>query len=261
MKFGQVFFRKMTILYSIIIGIMIFSIYFIMNDAASTSVEIDTLVRQGTIIASSNKELDSIKNAEIIDKVKEYKYILKVDTSLSGNECLADSDLYLLHDIGDTLEIGDDGNHTCVIKSFVKWELKPYDLAVSKELYESITDNEYQYLISVKTYGDYNKIEGEEDIIGLSMPNMENEFYYLLIKHDFDLYIVGGYALVLFLLVFVLFFNTKGYIKAHAKQTRKKTTDSTFKLTIGSTILTIVTGYIIGGMITGILVLIEQMII
>jgi len=251
MKFKNVFFRKMTILYSLIIGIMMFGIYFVITEATTTSVDIDQYINTATIIATAKKEVDKIDNAEIIGRTKRTMYLSKVDASLTGNECIMDSSYYSYKNVGDTIELEDTEKHTCVIKDFVKTGLYPYDLGLSQELYNSIKDDGYYYyVIDVNSLASFNKIEKNKDIDHLSIYNLDNEYFNLTLRYDFDLYIIGGETIVLFLIVIVLFINTKGYIKANTKKTRKKVKDNTLKLTVGSTVLTLVSGYITGSIIT-----------
>ena len=250
MKFKNVFFRKMTILYSLIIGIMMFGIYFVITEATSTSVEIDHYISNARLVASSKKELDKIDNAEIIGRTKHINILSKVDTSLKGNECLLDASYYYYHSVGDTIDLDGDGKVTCIVKDFVKFDLYPYEAAISQELYDSIDDGYNYYVLKINTMYNFKKVEKNKDIKNVLFYDMDNEYYNLTMRYDFDLYIIGGETLVLFLIVIVLFVNTKGYIKANTKKTRKKVKDNTLKLTVGSTVLTLVSGYITGSIIT-----------
>ena len=249
MKFKNVFFRKMTILYSLIIGIMMFGIYFVITEATSTSVEIDHYISNARFVVSSKKELDKIDNAEIIGRTKYLDILTKVDTSLKGNECLLDASYYY-RSVGDKIDLDVDGKVTCVIKDFVKFDLYPYEAAISQELYDSIDDGYNYYVLKINTMYNFEKIEKNKDIKNVLFYDMDNEYYNLTMRYDFDLYIIGGETLVLFLIVIVLFINTKGYIKANTKKTRKKAKDNTLKLTVCSTVLTLVSGYITGSIIS-----------
>ncbi len=249
MKFKNVFFRKMTILYSLIIGIMVFGIYFVLTEAVTTRVEMDETVRNATLLVSFDTEQKSYKYGEIIERVKTADKLIKVDVTLTGNECLANDKLYRILSVGTEIDLIKDTDYSCVVKGFKKNDIEPYEFVVSQELYDSIKDDKYTYIINVNSYSQLEKLENDKSIDRYGFINLDDSLWNSLYHFDIYNYILIGDVIVLFLIVVVLYINTKGYIKANTKETKKKTKDNTLKLTIGSTLLTLVSGYVCGAII------------
>ena len=248
MRLKDVFFRKMTILYVFLIGILSFELYIVGNFTITTRANLDAETRSSLIVVSFSEEKKEIKGAEIIKKnVKSASKLIDVDTTLTGNECIISSDWLRVYNVGTEIEIatnfGDIVNtKKCTIKDYKGYEMYPYEVLVSQEMFDSIKDDNYSYLVTFDSYKFYEQASRDKSIVGTYIPDAFGNFYDLQISYGEHLLLSIISIIALIIVIAVLFFNTSGYIKAHTKKTKKKSKDNSVQLNIEASTLTLVLG-------------------
>ena len=252
MKLKDVFFRKMTLLYVFLIGILSFELYIVGNFTITTRANLDQKTRSSLIVVSFREEKKEIKGAEIKGKVKMASKLINVDSTLTGNECTVSPEMLKLYNVGSEVEIATNTDNTniikCTIKDYKGYEMYPYEVLVSQELYDSIKD-EYSYLVNFSGYKSYEEVTKDKSFIGAYVPNEYGVFYESQISYQEHLLLSVISIIALIIVIIVLFVNTSGYIKAHTKKTRKKTKDNSVKLNVETSTLTIVLGLTISYLI------------
>ena len=247
MKLKDVFFRKMTLLYVFLIGILSFELFIVGNFTITTKADLDSTTRSSLIVVGFSEEKKEIKGAEIKARVKNATRLMNVDSSLTGNECIVSSETLKFYGIGSEIQIAsdskDDINVTkCVVKDFKGYDIYPYEVLVSQEMYDSIKEKDYGYLVNFKTYKAFEDATKDKTFTGMYVPNEFGDFYDLQVTYGEHLLLSIISIIALVIVSIVLFFNTSGYIKAHTKKTKKKTKDNSAKLNIESSTLTLVLG-------------------
>ena len=118
MKLKDVFFRKMTLLYVFLIGILSFELYIVGNFTITARANLDQETRSSLIVVSFSEEKKEIKGAEIIKgNILAASKLMDVDTSLTGDECIISSDWLRLYKVGSEIEIASNyGDVFCEVK-------------------------------------------------------------------------------------------------------------------------------------------------
>ena len=248
MKLKDVFFRRMTILYIFLIGILSFELYIVGNFTITARANLDSETRSQLMVVSFSEEKKEIKGAEIIKKnVKAAGKLIDVDTTLTGNECIISSDWLRLYKVGTEIEIATDfgdsvNTKKCTIKDYKGFEMYPYEVLVSQEMFDSIKDDNYSYLVTFDGYKFYEEASRDKSFVGTYIPDVFGNYYDLQLSYEEHLLLSIISIIALVIVIIVLFVNTSGYIKAHTKKTRKKTKDNSVKLNIESSTLSLVIG-------------------
>ena len=246
MKLKNVYFRRMTILYAIIIAIMICGFRCVLVTTTNIGIKIDESVRDQNFVLSYKEEQKEIKGANIVKEVKFVKYLIDIDTSLKGNECLGTPNYFGYRNIGDEVSLTFDDTVKCVIKDFKKASNEPYNFYVSEETYNSIKDENHSYLVKIHSYKDYTRLEKDKNVVSLSIPEPVGNYFEDRVYYEFNVCIMIGELIVALLIIVIIFVNTDGYIRANSK----KKANNLVKLTVSSTLLTIFTGYVIGEIVS-----------
>ena len=247
MDLKKVFFRKMTILYIILIGLLSFELFVVGPNTIELMTEINEQVSGTPYVITYKNEQKNIKGAKIEERVKTASRLIKVDSSLTGNQCIASSDLMFMGQ-EKPIVLNEEQKVECTVKEYRAFnKLYPYELLVSQETYDSIKDTNYSYLVYFNTLGDLNRIEKDGSVV-IRQPLILalGDFYSEEILYQENLVIIGISIIMLFVVIAVLFFNTSYYVRSNTKKTRKKVKDNTLNLTIKSVTLTILLGISIG---------------
>jgi len=248
MKLKDVFFRKMTILYVFLIGILSFELYIVGNFTITARANIDAETRSSLIVVTFSEQKKEIKGAEILkENVKAASKLIDVDTTLTGNECIISSDWLRLYKVATEIEIatnyGDAVNaKKCTIKDYKGFEMYPYEVLVSQEMFDSIKDDNYSYLVKFNGYKSYEAATKDKTFVGTYIPDAFGNYYDLQVSYEEHLLLSIISIIALIIVIVVLFFNTSGYIKAHTKKTKKKSKDNSVQLNIEASTLTLVLG-------------------
>lgn len=246
MNFKNVFFRKMTVLYVIIIMIMGFELLVLSLDLNTTKSELnEDVTLYNSVVISSKKELKEIPEAKSYERVKitqnHYTYI-KVDKTLTGNECIVPVKIGDI-EIGKEMSLknlyGSEGSFSCVVKGYSGAENPMNEVYVSQELYNSTPSETYDYIATPNSLKDMNKILRKYD---MSYNNIVPYFmdYLDSMNHIIfeEAFIIGSVIIGLSLIV-IIFMNTRGFVKNNTKKSRKKNKDNNnLKVIVASTIMT-----------------------
>lgn len=263
MKLKDVFFRKMTILYIVLIGLLSFELFIVGPSAIMLKENIDSIIRTNTFIVSFKSEPKEIKGVELKEKIKPTLRVVKNDDSLTGDECIVSSILMPIVNEG-TIYLDSPNENgeklSCTVKDYTAYnKIYPYEVLISNEKYNSIKDD-YTYIASVNSLGDLNKLFRNENLKGVqdvfSSIYMENYLEEELVYKEKQI-IIGISIAMLFVVILVLFFNTSYYIKANKKKTKKKVKDNSLNLTIKSATLTILLGISIGYLAMHLMVILD----
>ncbi len=238
MEFKNVFFRKMTILYGFVISLLAFELFVVGHYTIETKTELDEIIKATPIVLKYETEQKTIKGAEIKYQVKDTNRIVKVDESLSGNQCVVYYKELLNNKIGDEFTL-DFKDKSCVIKDFGSVEMYPFNVYVSQELYDSLPDTRYCYLVSVNGLSELNRIEKEDIDIINTAGYYFSDYYSVQILYEQNLVIIGITIIALTLMIVVLFVNTSLFIKNKSKKSKKKKKDNIAMLNIQSSTTTI----------------------
>jgi hypothetical protein len=241
MKLSSVFFRKMTIVYIIVIGLLSFELFVVGNYTVQIKSDLDDMVRISPFTLTYTSEQKSIKGATIRERIKTGTRLVKTDSSLKGNECIADASILRLHNIGDEIQIYYERPETCVIKEFKGKDISPYQLLISEEKYNSIPDDKYTYLVNIDGLDTLNNFEQDEDVVvGEYASSFFPSYYGEVILYQQNILILAISIIALAAIILILFVNTSSYIKANTKKTKKKNQkDNRVLLNIESSTLTI----------------------
>ena len=261
MKLKDVFFRRMTLLYAFLIGILSFELFIVGSFTLNTRINLDGETRSSLMVVSYSEEKKEIEGAEIKTKVKHASKLVNADSTLTGDECIVSADILKLYKVGSEIEIASSGvgktNVTkCTIKDYKGSDIYPYEVLVSQEKYDSIKDESYSYLVVFDSYKFYEEATKDKAFIGMYVPNEFGDFYSLQVTYGSHLLLSVITIIALVIVTIILFFNTSGYIKAHTKKSRKKTKDNSVKLNIESSTLTLVLGFTISYIVVAIFSLI-----
>ncbi|MBQ7240581.1 MAG: hypothetical protein IJS56_03985 [Bacilli bacterium] len=249
MKIKDLIFRKISLLYVFIIALISFELFIVGNYTISLRASLDADVRSNLVLLSFNEAKKEISGGEIISETKNANYVLGVDESLSGNECIAYNEVLRLKSVGDELDlVGDNNtNSSCVIKEFRGYSIGNYQVLVSKDFYENFKDDGYSYLVKLNSLNSLNKYQSDDKVdVKLVMINTTiNNFYDKLLQYEENVFLVGISVIILAMIIIILFVNTSSYIKHNTKKTRKKDNYNKAILNIRYSTLMIALGIII----------------
>ncbi|MBQ7240580.1 MAG: hypothetical protein IJS56_03980 [Bacilli bacterium] len=224
MKLSEIVFRKMNILYVIVFALMITAVASVYVDYSSKRSIIESETKGLYLVAYFKEEQSVIAGVSEITRVKDVGKVLKVDESLTGNQCksikgLNTSEKKFVDNIVKS-------NLNCEIVGEVNNEdIYPYELLVSKDTYDSVKNDRYAYLVKVNDYNAFKNIYWRKD--GARIPSSSDAVFRITIStYMSTIFTLNTLVVIFLLLVVVVYFNTLNYIKANTKKTKKKTNDN-----------------------------------
>lgn len=246
MSFKNVFFRKMTILYVLIIMIMGFELLVLSLDYNTTKAELEEDVTlYNSVVISTNKELKEIPEANSYERIKitqnHYTYI-KVDNTLTGNECIVPVKIGDI-EIGKEMSLknlyGSEGTFSCLVKGYSGVENPMNEVLVSQELYDLTPSETYDYIVTPKSLKDMNKIFIKYQMSYNNKTPYNMNYLDSMNRIIFEVAFMIGSAIIGLALIVIIFMNTRGYVKNNTKKSRKKNKDNdNLKVITVSTLMT-----------------------
>ena len=243
MKLTNVLFRKMTILYFVIMLFLGSAFFVTVNNfgIVKSTIE-DNLATNPQIIITTEKKLDKIEGATIVDHVKKLNagiFYLKTDKTLTGNDCKLNVTFSSKSSVGSSYKPVDTDSFECNVVGFTSGSAT--EILVSEEKYNSYQANTYSELVTVNKISTYRKLEkkyGAYTLINVPTNVSEYSLHVVTLNSYFYSSVVIG--VIIALLIIVIFMNIRGYIKNNTKKTRKKKQEGTTKLIAISTLITTV---------------------
>ena len=224
MKLSEIVFRKMNILYVIIFALIITAIASVYVDYSTKRAVIETETKGLYLVAYFDEEKTSIAGASEITRVKDVGRVIKVDETLTGNQCK----------LAEGLNSAEKKFAENIIKTNLNCEfvgevdnddIYPYELLVSKDAYDSVKNDRYAYLVKVNDYNAFKKIYWSKD--GARIPLSSDTLLRITLStYMSTIFTLNTLVVIFLLLVVVVYFNTLNYIKANTKKTKKKTNDN-----------------------------------
>ena len=253
MNFGKLFFRKMTILYVIIILILTFGFFPLVLDYNLTKLRLEEEVtKYNSVLISSKTELKEIKGAKSYERIKllfnRYNYI-KVDNSLTGNQCnvpvkIGEIESGKEYSVTNLFKF--EGEFKCTVNKYIGAETPSNEIHVSQKLYDATKADRYDYIVTPNSLKDMKKIIKNYSV---SFPNAMpyvSSYDEASSRMLLEMAILIGDVIIVLVLAVIIFMNTRGYAKSNTKKTKKKKQDSILKPVIGTTIATVVLGLVLG---------------
>lgn len=249
MKLKDLLFRKISLLYIFIIALISFELFIVGNYTIQIRADLDSDVRSNFVVLSFDEEQKDINGGEIISETKNSNYLLGIDETLSGNECVANNEIFRFKTIGDELDLSGDenSNKSCIIKEFRGYKIGYYQVLVSKDFYNNYKDNKHSYLVKLNSLNSLNRYQSDEKVdTRLVMINTSlNDYYQKMLQYEENIFLVGISIIILIMIIIILFVNTSSYIKHNTKKTRKKEKDHKEFLNVRYSTLIIALGMII----------------
>ena len=224
MKLSEIVFRKMNILYVIIFALMITAVASVYMDYSTKRAIIETETKGLYLVAYFEEEQSSIAGASEITRVKDVGKVLKVDETLTGNQCK----------LAKSINPAEKKFAENIIKTNLNCEfvgevdnddIYPYELLVSKDAYDSVKNDRYAYLVKVNDYNTFKTIYWKKE--GARIPSSSDTLLRITLStYMSTVFTLNTLVVIFLLLVVVVYFNTLNYIKANTKKTKKKTNDN-----------------------------------
>ena len=241
MKFRDVFFRKMTLLYVVIMFFL--GVSFLINafnyDELKSEVE-DYLSTEPLVVVVSDEKLNNVEYASSIIPIKKTKEgisLLRVDDSLKGNECKINIVFSKNNSIGQEYKPADD-TFSCTVTGYTTGIAT--EILVSQTKYDSYEVDGSAFLATVKNLKDLKKIEKKYvSYVTFRIPDT-GDYYEWNERLNYYLYTSIFVGIIIALLIVVIFMNTRGYIKSNTKNTKKKKQESTTKVLVINTLITVI---------------------
>ena len=243
MKFKDVFFRKMTILYFVIMFFLGCAFFVTVKNYSviKSSIE-DSFATEATIMIESDKPLGDVKEATNIYPVKRLNgniFHIIIDRKLTGDECKRNVIFSDDTSIGSIFNPTGKDDFSCKVVGFKSGIAS--EIYVSEEKYNSYESNTYSALVTVNSIKNYKKLEKKYNAYNsLRIPCTGEEYDNYVVMLNSYFYSSVVIAVIIALLIIVIFMNIRGYIKHNTKKTKKKKQESTTKLLVISTLLTTV---------------------
>ena len=224
MKLSEIVFRKMNILYVIIFALIITAISSVYVDYSSKRSIIESETKGLYLVAYFKEEQSVIAGVSEITRVKDVGKVLKVDESLTGNQCklvegLNPAEKKFVENIVKS-------NLNCEFVGEVDSDdIYPYELLVSKDTYDSVKNDRYAYLVKVDDYKAFKNIYWRKE--GARIPSSSDAVFRITIStYMSTIFTLNTLVVIFLLLIVVVYFNTLNYIKSNTKKTKKKTKDN-----------------------------------
>jgi hypothetical protein len=240
MKLKDVVFRKMNILYVVMLLLIFVATISVYEDYSykRAYIEGETAGMYLAVTYDTEHEVKP-KGVSEMTRIKTAARILKVDSSLTGEQCIVGESAKGLKDGDKAVLSFSDKQITCEVYKHIDTEdIYPYEAYVSQEKYDSIDLKGYTYLYKVENYETFKKLYwGKEDVI---LPlSTSDAFIAVFSMYYSTIFTLNTLAVVLALLIVIVYINTLNFIKANSKKTKKNEKDHKALTAAISTLITL----------------------